>query len=100
MSDNINLPLHLAELLHVALGPLADVLEGEGHRWAPMLKRVLREYTAARDAVLVDELGADAIPAIDRTTSVACQLIYEMVGGPVESGDFDLWASELGGETV
>lgn len=99
-NENINLPLHLAELLHVALGPLADVLEGEDHAWAPMLKTVLTKYRVARDLVLVDELGPDAIPAIDRTTALACQVMYEMVSGPVADGDFDLWASELGGETV
>jgi hypothetical protein len=99
-NNNISIPLHLAELLHVALGPLADVLESEGHRWAPMLKSVLDEYTTLRDATLVDELGVDAIPAIDRTTVVACQRMYDMVSGPVTDGDFSVWASELGGETV
>ncbi|MFM8798726.1 MAG: hypothetical protein ACKODT_07200 [Fluviibacter sp.] len=100
MNENVNLPLDLAELLHVTLGPLADVLAEEGHRWAPMVKRVLSEYTELRDMVLTEIYGFDAIAAIDRTTVLACERVYEMVTSDVENVDFGMWASELGGETV
>lgn len=100
VNENVNVPLHLAELLHVTLGPLADVLAEEGHRWAPMLQTILSQYTQERDSVLTGIYGPDAIPAIDRTTVVACQHVYDMVALPIMEADLNEWASEFGGETV
>jgi len=58
MSENLSIPLHLAELLHVALGTLTDVLDG--HPWVPLARPVVESYEQARDEALAGTAVTDA----------------------------------------
>lgn len=100
MSENPNIPLHLAEMLHATLGPLYAQLHEEGHVWAPLVKSVLDEYTHRRHLALDGIYGADAPDMICRVLQAAAEEVCNMSDRPVQERDFAMWSSELGGETV
>jgi hypothetical protein len=75
----VYVPLAFAELLHATLGPLCDVLAEEGHDWVPMVQKVLREYTARRDQMLVNMHGAQILDAVHEHTLVAAEEVEHMV---------------------
>jgi hypothetical protein len=93
----ICVPLAFAELLHATLGPLGDVLQEQDHAWAPMVKRVLAEYTSRRDTLLVDLHGEEILSAVDHTTFVAVEEIHAVTEHAIaEEEDFTRWTSEVG----
>lgn len=100
---HLQVPLPLAEMLHVVLGPLAEQLEREGHGWAPTIKRVLQAYTQGRDEILAEKYGSAILQEIDVCTRDAaeqlCQWVAQMAQ---EESDFELWAQEFlhGNETA
>lgn len=75
----ICVPLSYAEFLHATLGPLADVLEAEGHGWAEMVKRVLAEYTLRRNMIIGEVYGPDAYNRIASYTMAAAEEVEYMV---------------------
>ena len=97
VNDQLLLPLPLAELLHVTIGPLADVLEEEGHAWAPLLRRVLETYLTGRADQLVKRYGVGVLEDAVVVTGEVVQAMYELVRElAMEQVDFDLWAEECG----
>lgn len=96
MDENIQIPLQLAELLHVTLGPLTEVLKDEDHSWAPLISMVLRAYREGRDRELVKEYGDSIVRDIDLCTYLVseqlCEWSRELAG---EETDFDKWAHEI-----
>lgn len=92
----LNVPLALAEMLHVTLGPLTDVLERQNHPWVKFLRSVLAAYTKGRDDLLTGAHGESILLAIDEVTlSVAetvCDFLYQLAA---TEEDFELWAKEL-----
>lgn len=88
--------LGLAELLHATLGPLADQLIREGHPWAPMLRRVLNEYTSERNSSLVQAHGTSVISEISHATYLASERVCSLTERAVdEERDFIRWRAEV-----
>lgn len=93
-------PLPLAEMLHVTLGPLAEVLSAEGHAWAPLLDRVLEAYRAGRDDQMVKLYGASIIPDIDIVTAQVAEALCGVASDmAAEELDFTMWAGEFDART-
>lgn len=98
MTD-LHVPLDLSELLHATLGPLAETLEQEGHHWAPMVKRVLGEYTRLRNAALRATQGRDVTAEVAHITFLASEKVCALTEKAVtEEQDFIRWAAEVDGE--
>jgi hypothetical protein len=96
-SRHLLVPLPLAELLFVTLGPLSDVLAEEDHRWAPLVKMVLRAYRTGRDDMIEATYGKQVVRDIDLCTYlVSEQLAVWVAELGDEATDFDKWAEELG----
>jgi len=94
--DDLSVPIELAELLHAALGPLADVLEEEDHPWAAMARRVLDEYTFRRNRLLKYIYGESIAADIAHHTFQACEKVCELTDSAVrEAVDFVKWSSEV-----
>lgn len=98
MSESLHVPLELAELLHATLGPLADVLEAEGHAWAPLIRRVLKAYLDGRDDKLLQQYGpgvlGEARVCTVQVSEAVCALVNELA---MEEVDFSMWDSEIQG---
>jgi hypothetical protein len=84
MSDYL-IPLPLAEMLLVTLGPLVDQLEHEHHPWTPLLQTRLDKYIAARDRFIAQHYGAVDVDAI------TCEQTKELC----DDVDMGMWADEL-----
>ena len=80
----ISVPLAFAELLHATLGPLGDILEQEGHSWAPMVQRVLEEYTSRRNALLTVVHGDEIIDVVMQHTMTAAEDVESMAYDAVD----------------
>lgn len=95
-SDHLLVPLPLAEMLHVTLGPLTETLEKEDHPWVPLLRRVLAAYKMGRDDTMVAIYGNGIIGEIDVcTVQVAeevCKVVDEIAA---EETDFVQWSTEF-----
>ena len=95
----LSVPVELAELLHATLGPLADVLEDEGHPWAEMAKRVVSEYTSQRNRLLKyvygESIVADIAHHTYRAVEKVCEITESAVSDAVESIDFAKWSAEV-----
>lgn len=101
--EQLQIPLALAEMLHAILGPLLGQLEGEGHSWVPILKRVLEAYGVGRDDILISRHGVGILSEIDGATRDAAEQLCEWVSEMArEEEDFKLWAEEFlhGNETA
>lgn len=93
---NPQVPLELAELLHVTLGPLNEVLRIEDHPWAALIGRVLDFYERGRDAHLAEAHGAGA-PELAAEAMVAGVGIVESLVDDAETEEhFAMWDSEIG----
>lgn len=94
--DHLQVALPLAEMLHSTLGPLSEVLEEEGHPWAPLVKRVLTAYCDGRDDQLVLKYGTGVLKDVGLVTNQVseeiCRVIAEMQG---EDLDFEMWMKEI-----
>lgn len=98
-TTHLLIPLPLAELLFVTLGPLSDVLEEEGHRWTMMVKMVLRAYMDGRDDTLGKMYGMNVVKDIDMVTvQVSEELCRWMDEVSIEEEHFEKWQEELGSE--
>lgn len=80
----IFVPLAFAELLHATLGPLSDVLDKQGHDWAPMVRRVLAEYTSRRDQMLTNMHGEHILDNICDATQAAALEVEQLVSDEIE----------------
>lgn len=78
------IPLAFAELLHATLGPLGEVLETEGHSWAPMVQKVLSEYNSRRDTYLVSIHGDEILDVVIEHTMAAAEDVEAQVSDAVE----------------
>ena len=97
----VYVPLAFAELLHAMLGPLEDVLSSEQHAWAPMIRRVLEQYTDRRDEFLQAMHGQEINPLIGHITYTAVEEVQNLTDDAIiEEHDFIQWASESEGETA
>lgn len=98
MPESLHIPLELAELLHATLGPLADVLESEGHAWATLIRRVLSAYVDGRDDKLVAQYGIGVLGEAKVCTLQVAEAVCAMVNElTMEEVDFDIWAGEVQG---
>lgn len=97
-NPDIQIPLQLAELLHVTLGPLTETLKEEDHPWVGLALMVLAAYREGRDRELEKAYGVEVVADIDlctyRVSEQLCNWASEMAG---EETDFEKWAKELGG---
>lgn len=94
--SEIRIPVEVAEMLHVTLGPLSEVLKQEGHPWAPMVEKMLHDYTRARDAVVSREHGASGLAEVHEITTEACNTVLDKVSDAILEGmDFVQWHEEL-----
>lgn len=92
------IPVELAELLHVTLGPLGEVLSGEGHPWADMVKRVVAEYITGRDRSVFHLHGDNVLVDIAHFTSQAVNRVLALTDSAVhEAEHFLQWSDEVGG---
>ncbi len=93
----ILLPLPLAELLHVTLGPLANVLEEQDHPWVPLIRKVLGAYQDGRDDMVFKMYGKSVT---DDIGIITWQVSEELVKWVAEMADeevhFEKWKEELG----
>ena len=98
-SQNLALPLPLAELLHVCLGALTEALIEEDHRWVPLMKMVLKSYADGRDDILTKMYGDHVVMDVDLITYLVseelCKWATDLAG---EETDFQKWAEELNRE--
>lgn len=96
------IPLELAEMLHVTLGPLGELLEEEGHPWAGLVTRVLEQYLAGRDQTVFDNyLGEVGFEQIADTTRAAAERVCALTDAAViEAEHFLCWADEVGEATA
>lgn len=96
VGNHLLLPLPLAELLYVTLGPLAEVLKDEGHAWAGLTEAVLKAYREGRDATLYKMYGENVVKDIDIVTFLVSEELArwadEVAGIRT---DFQLWQEEL-----
>lgn len=98
MPESLHIPLELAELLHATLGPLADVLESEGHVWVPLIRRVLSAYVDGRDQKLAGQYGVGVLGEAKVCTLQVAEAVMAMVNElTLEEVDFDLWTNEVQG---
>ena len=94
-------PIEISELLHSTLGPLCDVLERDGHHWAPVVKRVLFEYVKQRDDFISDVYGRATLSYVHHITYEAAERVCRITDLAIsEEIDFAQWAKEVGGETA
>jgi hypothetical protein len=100
----LSVPIELAELLHATLGPLAEILENEGHPWADMARRVLTEYTSQRNRLLKyvygDSIVADIAHHTFRAVERVCDLTEAAISDAVDAIDFVKWSAEVNGDHV
>lgn len=95
----IYIPIHMGELLHATLGPLAEILERDQHNWAPMVKKVLNEYTQIRNEFLTHVHGSDIISEITHQTYLAAERVCDLTETAIrEEKDFMAWAQEVDGD--
>lgn len=94
------IPIEISELLHSTLGPLADILERDGHNWSPMVKKVLDEYTRLRNGFLTHVHGHEIISEITHQTFLAAEKVCELTESAIrEERDFMAWAQEVDGDS-
>lgn len=91
----VYVPLAFAELLHATLGPLGDVLSQEGHTWAPMVQRVLAEYTSRRDDLLTEFHGEGIVETIHDHTLVAAEEVEGLAHDAIDTNVLRLVAGEF-----
>lgn len=95
--NHVLIPLELAELLYVTLGPLSEVLQDDNHKWAPIVKMVLRAYREGRDDMLGKMYGDRVLEDIDLCTFLVSEQLVKWVSElSGEQTDFDKWAQEMG----
>jgi hypothetical protein len=96
---NFHIPVELAELLHATLGPLGDVLEQEGHRWSPTVRRVVSEYVRARNEFLAAHHGRGATVDVLTHTEEAAERVCALTESALrEEEDFFRWSEEVSEE--
>lgn len=93
---SLQIPLPLAELLHVALGSLTSVLADEDHSWVELMERVVKAYQQGRDDYLYEMHGSRVVASTDLVTlHVAETLAMWSVQLADEADHFDEWKKEL-----
>jgi hypothetical protein len=92
------LPLPLAELLYVMLGPLVEVLKTEGHPWAGLAGAVINAYREGRDKTLHKMYGEHVVRDIDIVTFLVSEELAKWADEISEmQTDFKMWREELNG---
>ena len=95
MSNQV-VPAELAEMLHATLGPLGDVLDAEGHRWSPIVRKVLAEYVQRRNRFVKKSYGMSAIADFNHLTYLASESVCRMTDSAIaEEVDLEQWDREM-----
>lgn len=93
---HLQVPLQLAELLHVAFGTLTGVLREQQHSWADLMEMVLKAYQDGRDDCLYVAHGERVVLDINLVTmQVADRLAAWVAELAAEEEDFEKWSEEL-----